>query len=103
MKHSVSHDLDSATAKRVAEHAADAYAQRFAKYDPQVQWVSDSRCMVRFKAKGIKVEGALELEPGKITMEMEVPFLLRIFQKQAVGIIEEEIQSWLGKARAGEI
>jgi hypothetical protein len=36
-------------------------------------------------------------------MELNVPFLLRPFQKTALGVIENEIKRWIDKAKAGKV
>jgi hypothetical protein len=45
----------------------------------------------------------LEVRPSSIDMELEVPFLLRVFQGQAVKLIEGEIKEWIGKAKQGQL
>lgn len=103
MKHFVEHDLDQPTAKRAAEKAWESYSQRFAKYEPRIQWKDDTHADVSFKAKGIHLSGTLDLEPRRIGLELEVPLLLRMFKKQAVEVIDQEIRKWVAKAKAGEI
>jgi hypothetical protein len=103
MKHAMSHDLPLDKAKEVAEHAFDAYRQRFADYNPTLTWVSESHANASFEAKGIKLKGAIELRPKEIVFEMKVPFVLRIFEKRALEIMQRELEHWVGKAKAGEI
>jgi len=38
-----------------------------------------------------------------IDLDLDVPFLLRPFKNQALGVIEGEIREWIDKARAGKI
>ena len=103
MDHSVPHDLDLPTAKRVTEKAWESYSERFAKYSPTMRWVNDRKATIGFKAKGISVDGSLELREGAIAMTLEVPFLLRPFKQTAIGVIESEIKKWVQKAKSGEI
>lgn len=103
MKHVMSHDLPPDQAKKVAEHAFDAYRDKYADYNPTLAWVSDSRAKASFKAKGIHFGGAVELRPGEIEFEMKVPFVFRVFEKRALEIIKGELEHWVGKAKAGEI
>jgi len=103
MKHAVRHDLDPPTARKAAEGAWESYQQRFSKYDPRANWVTPDRCDIQFSVKGIKLTGTLELVPGAIELDLVVPFLLRPFKSQAIGVIEREIQRWIEKARSGEI
>jgi hypothetical protein len=103
MKHVVKHELDQETAKRAAQKAWEAYSERFSKYNPQINWTSDTHADIQFSAKGMTLKGTLDLEPGGIAMDLDVPFVLRVFKKQAIDVIDEEIQKWVKKAKAGEI
>ena len=103
MKHVVKHDLDQATAKKAAEKAWEAYSEKYAKYHPKATWTSDTHADIQFSVKGMTLKGALDLEPKGIAMDLEVPFVLRVFKKQAIDVIEREIQKWIDKAKAGEL
>jgi hypothetical protein len=101
MKHKVSHQLDFATAKGAAESAIKAYKDRFPEFSPDAKWVTEKRAEVSFTAKGFTLKGALELVDNAIEMEVfDVPFVFKIFQKKALGIIEDEIKEWIGKAKS---
>ena len=103
MKHVMAHDLDMPTAKRVVDRAIAEYRSRFPDYKPTLEWESDTRAVVGFNAKGVKLSGSMTVEPTSIVMELDVPFLFRPFQKKALEVIEEEVKRWLDKARAGEL
>jgi hypothetical protein len=103
MKHVVPHDLDPETARRVADRAWASYSERFAKYAPTIRWITPDLAEVGFSAKGIDLTGSIELRPREIAMELEVPFLLRIFKGRAIAIIEAEIRKWIAAAKAGQI
>ena len=103
MKHSVPHSLPLDAAKKVAQHAMEAYQARFAEYNPTITWVSNTLAEVSFKAKGVSLKGTFEILADRIDMDMEVPFLLRMFKQKAVDVIESEINTWLAKAKAGQI
>ena len=103
MKHAVPHDLDQATARRVTDKAFASYRERFAQYNPTMLWVSDDRAEVGFSAKGISLKGAFELKPGKIEMDLDVPFILKVFKGKALSVIDEEIKRWIAAAKSGEI
>ena len=103
MKHVIEHDLSDDLAKRATERAYETYRERFEKYNPTATWVTDRRAEVGFEAKGIKLQGSIALEPGQIELELKVPFAFKIFQKRALQIIEEEIEAWIARARAGEL
>jgi len=103
MKHVINHDLDVATARKVADKAFEEYKKRFPDYSPSVNWTSERRADIGFNAKGMKLNGAMEVAEKAITLELDVPFLFRPFQKKAIEVIEREVQVWIGKARAGQI
>jgi hypothetical protein len=103
MKHVVSHDLGQEKAKKVADAAIASYSERFKQYSPQAKWVNDKRAEISFNVKGMSLSGTVDVNPSTIEMDLDVPFLLRPFKGTAMGVIEEEMQKWLGKAKAGEI
>ena len=103
MKHVVPHGLGQAKAKQVAEAAIKSYSERFAKYSPSAQWVDDKRAQIGFTAKGISLSGTLQVNPNDIEMDLDVPFILRPFKGKAMSVIEEEINKWVAKAKAGQI
>jgi Putative polyhydroxyalkanoic acid system protein (PHA_gran_rgn) len=103
MKQVIQHDLDTAMAKRVADRAFAEYQRRYPDYEPSLRWVSDQQADVTFNAKGIKLGGTLTLASKSIVLELDVPFLLRPFQKKALEVIDREVRVWLDKARAGQL
>ncbi|MBK8255247.1 MAG: polyhydroxyalkanoic acid system family protein [Polyangiaceae bacterium] len=103
MKHVINHHLDIPTAKKVIAHAFAEYQSRYSQYSPTFAWVNDRRADVGFNAKGIKLKGAMEVADKEITLDLDVPFLLKPFQKKALEVIEREVKVWIGKANAGPI
>jgi hypothetical protein len=103
MKQLIPHDLDMPTAKRVVDRAFDEYRLRYPDYQPSLRWLDDHRAEASFNAKGIKLHGTMLLEPKTITLDLDVPFFFRPFQKRALEVIEREVRVWLDKARAGEL
>lgn len=103
MKHAVKHDLDMATAKRATVKAIESYKERFAEYNPSLSWVSDTKGNLSFAVKGMAVKGDVELVPGAIEFDIDVPFLLKPFKSTAIEVIDRQIQKWIAKAKAGEI
>lgn len=102
VRHLVAHELDLPTARRVAEHAFDAYRKRFASYHPQLEWTAPTRAAASFSALGIVLRGTIELEPAAIAFELDVPWALRIFVGRAVVVVEREVRHWVEAARRGE-
>ena len=101
MKHSVPHDLGHDRAKQVAESALATYAQKYANYQPRVTWTAANKAEISFKVKGMNLAGSLEVLDRSIDLDIDVPFLLRPFKNQALGVIEGEINDWIKKAKAG--
>jgi hypothetical protein len=100
MKHTVSHDLGQERAKKVTESALSTYAEKFAKYSPKTTWTTPNKANISFSVKGMSLSGAVEVKDKSIELELDVPFLLRPFQGQAISVIEGEIKSWLAKEKA---
>ncbi len=103
MKHSVPHDLGLERAKQVTQSAWESYSRKLADYSPTINWQTENRAQIRFKAKGISLEGAIEVRESAIDLELEVPFLLKPFRGKAISVIEGEIKEWIGKAKTGDI
>jgi hypothetical protein len=103
MKHSVPHDLPFDLAKKAADAALKAYRSRFPQYDPQVTWSDDKTANVEFSAKGMKLRGTFEILNDAVSMDMEVPLLLRPFKAKAMEVIEGEIRTWIEKAKNGQL
>jgi hypothetical protein len=103
MKHVIQHDLDMATAKKVTDRAFAEYRSRYPDYQPSLTWAGDRRADIGFNAKGVKLGGAMTISEGEIALDLDVPFLLRPFQKRAVEVIDREVRTWIGKAKAGEL
>lgn len=103
MKHTVAHDLGRERAKGVAEAAWNSYSARFSSYSPTCHWDTESKANIGFKVKGVSLKGSLEVNETDIALDLDVPFLLRPFKGQALKVIEEEIRTWIGKSKAGEL
>lgn len=103
MKHAIVHHLDLATALLVAHRAAQSYALRLAKYQPQTTWVQETEAEIRFVAKGLALKGRIRVDARQVEFELNVPLLLRPFQSMALPILEREVLEWIGKAGRGEL
>jgi hypothetical protein len=103
MKHVVRHDLGQERARKVAHAALNAYSEKFAKYSPKVNWTSENNAQISFNVKGFNLSGALEVLDRSIEMDLDVPLMLRPFKGQALRVIEEEINDWIGKAKNGQV
>lgn len=103
MTHVVKHDLDTPLARKAAEKAFEAYSKEFSDYNPTANWTSETHCDVTFTVKGVKLEGAMDLKPGAIEMDLKVPLLFRPFKGKALDVVEREVKTWIEKARRGEL
>ncbi|MBK8014358.1 MAG: polyhydroxyalkanoic acid system family protein [Deltaproteobacteria bacterium] len=103
MRHAVRHDLPPDLAKLTVERAMESYTARLAKYQPTIRWVSERELRVHFSVSGVSLEGTVVLEPSEILIKIDVPLMLRIFRDRAIRVVEEEIQTWIGRAKRGEL
>jgi hypothetical protein len=103
MKHTIDHDLDLATAKKVTDRAFAEYGSRYPGYEPTLRWTNDRRADVSFNAKGVKLGGEMVIAEKSISLDLDVPFLFRPFQKKAIEVIDREVKVWIEKARNGQI
>ncbi len=103
MKHDVAHGLETAKAKEVTEKALDAYKKRFAEYNPTIAWEGQNRARIAFNVKGIELRGSVEVDARNISLDLDVPLLLRPFKGKAMSVIEAEIKKWIQKAKDGKI
>ena len=103
MKHTIDTGLDRALSRTAIDRAMGAYKERFAAYSPRFEWTSDDRGEFGFEAKGVKLSGHIVVLDRKIDVDMQVPFLFKVFQGKAMEVIEEQVRVWVDKAKRGEI
>jgi|SRR5262249_23527465 hypothetical protein len=103
MKHEMKHDLTPELARKVAEKAFEAYQREYASYNPVLTWRGENRAEASFNAKGVTLKGVIELTPGKISFDLDVPFIFKLFKGKAISIMDRELQHWIGEAKAGRI
>src|SRR5688572_27996867 len=103
MKHMVPHDLPFDLAKKAADAALQEYRTKYPDFDPQVTWSDEKTAEVALKAKGMSLKGVFEILPDSVSIDMDVPLLLRPFKAKAMEVIEEQIRHWIGKAKTGAL
>jgi Putative polyhydroxyalkanoic acid system protein (PHA_gran_rgn) len=103
LRHSVKHQLTPEQLRLAVRKFAEEYCRRFAEYHTVAEWLNPDTVEVRFKVKGIKLSGRLELGPSEIGIEMDVPFAFTLFRSRAVRAIEDEVRPWLERAARGEL
>lgn len=95
VKHSVSHPLNTADAKRAIEAAFGEYSQRFAGFAPQLQWLAPEHAQVSFQALGKRIVAQVRVLDRALEIEMDVPLMARPFQGRATAAIEREVGRWV--------
>jgi len=96
VKHSVTHPLSPADARRAIEAAFGEYAQRFAGFAPQMQWLAPELAQVGFQALGRKIVAQVRVLDRALEIDMDVPLLARPFLGRAKGAIDREVARWVG-------
>ena len=97
LTHSFSHPFDIAEAHKVAERAFAFYQKRYPQYKITLRWNAPDQAQISFVAKGVSLSGSIFLEPKIMHLKLSVPFLLRMFQQQAIRIINEEMKHWFSE------
>ena len=101
--HSVTHDVDLSVARRATRLAFEEYQRKLAAYSPKISWADENHVKVGFNIRGVSIHGAVELHDHQIDLEMDIPLLLRPFQKRAMTVLDGEIRAWLARVHAGEV
>jgi len=99
MRHTIPHDLDHETARRVTKKALESYQKRFPDYNPSQTWIDDNCAKVQFTVANKTLQGSVVVTAEEIELDLAVPLIFRPFQKIALRTIEQEINTWLESAR----
>jgi hypothetical protein len=102
MKHEIAHDLGHAKAREITEKALAAYKAKFNEYNPKLDWKSEKLAEIGCTIKGMKIGGTVEVNDQSITLDIDVPFLLRPFKGMAIEVIESEIRKWIQQSKTTE-
>jgi hypothetical protein len=103
MTHDIPHTLDIETAKRAARCAVEAYSERFARYDFEARWVRDDRVELAFVVAGKRLQGAMSVLAKSLRLELDVPWMFRMFKGKAIDVIEREAKIWIDRAQRGDL
>ena len=104
MKHRIPHDLSLELCRRATRAALDAYKTSFPKFSPGGKWTSDDRAEVWFVTPVGRIEGSVTVEGAAVLLTIDkLPWAARPFRRQAVKIIEDEVKTWIQKAKNGEL
>jgi hypothetical protein len=55
---------------------------------------------VSFQAKGLPIHGTIELRPGAVEIDLDVPFLFRAFKGPVIRILDEELKRLIAEHEA---
>ncbi|WP_437277553.1 polyhydroxyalkanoic acid system family protein [Sorangium sp. So ce375] len=99
MKHTIEHDLSDSEAKLATERAIAQYRERYAEYEPFLVWRDERRAELGFSVKGVKLKGSMELRPGAVDVDLDVPLLMRPFKGVAIGAIDKEVRHFIEQAK----
>ena len=103
MKESFAHNIGQEKAKVAASAALESYKKKFPEYQPSFRWASNNRADFSFKVKMSELSGYLNVGDTSIDIDLDVPFYLRMFKKQAMSVIAEQIAFWIKEAKEGRI
>ena len=103
MEHRVPHDLGRDLGKKATEAAFNAYAKKYAEYNPRMTWTGDYTAAATFRVKGMDLKGTVEVREREVALDLGVPLLLRPFKSVALDVIEREIKVWVDRAKRGEL
>lgn len=95
VEHIISHSLSMSDLIENAKKAIAEYTTKYAQYEPQFVWEGEQKISIKFSTKGITIQGVVFLNPQELKLELEVPFLLRMFKNKAIELIDKEAQKWL--------
>lgn len=98
MKHTIEHDLTDQEAKLATERAIAQYREQYAEYQPFLEWRDERRADLGFTVKGMKLKGSMELRPGAVEVDLDVPLLLRPFRGVALAAIDKEVRRFIEQA-----
>jgi hypothetical protein len=104
MKYSVQHGLpDRSKVRVVVEKAYVAYQERLSDYKPQIEWLTEDRATIGFSVMSQSIKASVEFDDEELRIDGKVPFLFKPFEKKIQGVLGNEMEKWLVKARNGEI
>jgi hypothetical protein len=67
-----------------------SYGARFSAYAPQAAWRDDDHVDVAFSARGLRLQGSVEITAHSFVLRLPVPLLLRPFKALAIARIDSE-------------
>ena len=102
-RHSIVHGLSEELARRATRAALESYRDQFPDAQPTGRWLSDDHAQVQFTVAGKTLQGDVRVGARSIDLQLDVPLVFRPFRSAAIKIIDEEIRTWIAKARQGRL
>lgn len=98
VKHRITHSLSDEEAQRMLDAAFVHYRERYPRYQPTLIWHHPKRAELRVHVPGYELAARLSLHPHEVLIELDLPFLLRPFEKRARERIDREAAHWLSRS-----
>ncbi len=104
MKHQIPHDLTPDLARRATRAALEGYRKQFPQFSPGGKWLDDDNAEVWFVTPVGRIEGTIAVQSRAVQLHLtKLPFAARVFRKQAIKIVEDEVKAWIQKAKEGKL
>jgi len=104
MKHKIPHDLDIGLARRATRAALEGYRKQFPQFSPGGTWTDDDNASVWFVTPVGRIEGTITVMAKAVQLHLtKLPWAARPFRRQAVKIVEDEVNHWIKKAKNGKL
>lgn len=93
--HVVDTGLTVAESRVAIESAMKSYGKRFPQYKPSYTWTTPTEGDFSFEYNGTKISGHIVVSDSRLEIRMgKLPFLLSMFENQAVKPVTDEINRW---------
>lgn len=102
-RHKITHGLDKALALKATRKAIESYAESLKQWSPEAKWVSDDKAHVQFTVLGQTLKGVITVDAQDVELVLDVPLMFRAFQGAAIDVVDKEINTWIARARAGDL
>jgi hypothetical protein len=89
----ISHTHTQEEAKRRIESLIQNLKVQFGDQisDLKEQW-ADYTGKIEGSAKGYSLSGSIEISPDAVTVDLKIPFILRVFSKKIRAVMEERLE-----------
>lgn len=101
MEHRIPHGLSLPLARVVTRKALESYQQRYPEYHPTGVWQTEDNATFSLHILGADVTGEVRVDASAVTLDLDVPLLLRPWQRGVARAVEEEIALWVQWGREG--